>query len=78
LFEIVFIGSIPNVNLGSEIPAAFGAFFPIAGVLFGRMESSQRVMVVISMAAVARIREHNVLVLVIADPVRAAFRLHEV
>ena len=42
------------------------------------MMSAQGVMVMISMTAVARVREHYVLVLVVADPIPAAFGLGQV
>ena len=39
---------------------------------------AQRVMIMISMTAVACVREHYVLVLVVADPIPAAFGLGQV
>jgi hypothetical protein len=47
-------------------------------MFFGTMMSAQRVMVMVPMTAVARVREHNVLVLVVADPIPAAFGLGQV
>ena len=47
-------------------------------MFFGMMMGAQRVMIMVSMTAVARVREHNVLVLVIADPIPAAFGLRQV
>ena len=42
------------------------------------MMGAQGVMIMVSMTAVARVREHNVFVLVIADPIPAAFGLRQV
>ena len=42
------------------------------------MMGAQGVMIMVSMTAVARVREHYVLILVVADPIVAAFRLGQV
>jgi len=47
-------------------------------MFFGMMMGAQRVMIMVPMTAVACVREHNVLVLVIADPIPAAFGLRQV
>ena len=52
--------------------------FPFAVMFFVVMMSAQRVMIMISMTAVACVREHYVLVLVVADPILAAFGLGQV
>jgi hypothetical protein len=47
-------------------------------MFFVVMMGAQRVMIMVPMTAVACVREHNVLVLVIADPIVAAFGLGQV
>ena len=47
-------------------------------MLFVVMMGAQCVMIMVSMTAVACVREHHVLVLVIADPIAAAFGLGQV
>ena len=47
-------------------------------MFFGMMMGAQGVMIMVSMTAVARVREHYVLILVVADPIVVAFRLGQV
>jgi type IV secretory pathway TrbD component len=47
-------------------------------MFFGMMMGAQRVVIMVPMTAVACVREHNVLVLVVADPIPAAFGLRQV
>jgi hypothetical protein len=47
-------------------------------MFFVVMMRAQGVMIMVSMTAVARVREHNVLVLVIADPILTAICLRQV
>ena len=78
LVKIILVGAVPDVIFRHEAVPAFSALLPIAIMFFPVMMRAQRVMIMVSMTAVARVREHNVLVLVIADPILTAICLRQV
>jgi hypothetical protein len=75
LVKIILVGAIPDVIFRHEAAPAFSALLPIAVMFFVVMMGAQRVVVMVSMTAVASVGKHNVLVLVIADPILTAICL---
>ncbi len=74
LFEVVFIRPIIDVHLSLDTFATLLAGFPIPRVFFFVMMTADRVPAVVAMAAISGIREQLVFMLVIANPLPAAFR----
>lgn len=76
-FEVVLVGAVVHVQLGLDVLPAFAAGFPIPLVTLCVVEPAQGVAAVIAMAAILGIGKELVVLLVVADPLPAAFRLHE-
>lgn len=72
LFEVVVVGSVPHVHLRFERGAALFARFPGTRMPFIVVIPTQGKSLMVSAATVPGIREQDVLVLVVADPVLAA------
>ena len=50
----------------------------MTGMAFPKVETAQRVSTVVSAATIVSVREHDIFVLVVADPMIAAFSLDQV
>src|SRR6266542_3151693 len=77
LLEIVLVGTVPYVQLGLETFPTFRTVLPLTLMPFHRMVAAQRISPMVSRTGVPRVREHDVLVLVITDPPTAALRPNE-
>jgi len=77
LFEVILIGTVPNVHFRFDIVMTFGALLPAALVLFGMMGSAKGKAPMVSRTAIPVIAENLVILLVIADPIPAAFSLDQ-
>jgi hypothetical protein len=75
--EIVLVGAVPDVHLGFEGFAAFVAVFPVACMSFTVMGPAEGIAIVVSVATVPRIREWDILVMIVAYPVPAAIGLSD-
>ena len=75
--EIVLVGAVPDVHLGFEGFAAFVAVFPVACMSFIVMGPAEGIAIVVSVAAVPRVRERDILVMIVAYPVPAAIGLSD-
>jgi len=73
--EVVLIGAIPYVHLGLYFILADVAFLPFALMFFSMVKATQGVATMVSMAATLGIREHHVLIFIVANPLIAAFCL---
>ena len=73
LLKIVFVGPIPDVHFGLKRVAAWFTILPVSGMPLVVVGGTERIAAVIPVAAITGVRKHHVLVLVIADPVPAAF-----
>jgi hypothetical protein len=76
-FKIVFVGAVVHVHFGFDLVSALPAILPRTGMTFVEMVTTERVPIVIPGTAVAVVREHHVLVLIVADPLTAALGLDE-
>lgn len=76
-FEVVLVGAVVHVQLGLDVLPAFVARLPMPLVTLRVVEPAQGVPAVVAMAAIPGIGKELVVVLVVADPLPAAFRLHE-
>jgi len=75
--EIVLVGAVPDVHLGFERFTAFFAIFPLACMSLIVMGPAEGIAVVVSVAAVPRVRERDILVMIVAYPVPAAIGLSD-
>jgi hypothetical protein len=75
--EVVIVGGVPNVHLSFEGIEAFLAVFPVAFMPFIVMIPAESIMVMVPVAAVPPIRERDILIMVIAYPIPAAFRFSQ-
>ena len=75
--KIELVGAVPDVHLGFEGFAAFVAVFPVACMSFIVMGPAEGIAIVVSVAAVPRIRERDILVMIVAYPVPAAIGLSD-
>jgi hypothetical protein len=66
---VVLVGAVPDVHLGFEGFAAFVAVFPEACMSFIVMGPAEGIAIVVSAAAVPRIRERDILVMIVAYPI---------
>jgi hypothetical protein len=74
LLKIVFIRTIIHIHLGLvEIVLTDRTVFPAARMIFDIVVATQRITSMISAAAIPSIREQNILILVITDPLITAF-----
>jgi hypothetical protein len=73
LLEVIFVRPVVHVEFGFEFLAAGRASLPGARVLLGMVISAEREAPMVPVTAVPGIREENVLVLVVTDPVATAF-----
>ena len=78
LLPVVLVRAVPRDHFRFGHLPAEGTCLPVALVVIVVMIGAKRVPAVIAMAAIPRIGEHNVLVLVIADPLATASRPHKV
>jgi hypothetical protein len=76
--KIIFIRAVVNINLGFKIITAFFAGFPIPGMSFVEMITAQCVAVMISAATVIGVREQNIFVVVITDPIATTLRFSQI
>lgn len=77
LFEVVVVGAVVDIHLGLDVLSALGAGLPTALVFLRVVESAQGEPAVIAMAAIPGIGKELVAVLVVADPLPAAVRPHQ-
>jgi len=77
LLKVVLVGAVPDVHLGLERVAAFLAVFPVASMSFVVMKPAEGVAIVVPAAAIPRIRERDVLFMVVAYPIPAAIGLSD-
>jgi hypothetical protein len=75
--EVVLVGAVPDVHLGFEGFAAFVAVFPVACMSFIVMGPAEGIAIVVSIAAVPGVRERDILVMIVANPVPAAIGLSD-
>ena len=75
--EVVLVGAVPDVHLGFKGFAAFVAVFPGACMSFIVMGPAEGIAIVVSVAAVPRVRERDILVMIVAYPVPAAIGLSD-
>ena len=72
LLEIVFVGSVPDVHLCIIGVPTFLAVLPGPFMAFIVMNPAKGVAVMVPIAAIPCIRERDILVMVVADPILAA------
>lgn len=77
LLEIELVGAVPYVHFGFEGFAAFVAVFPVTYMSFIIMGPAEGIAIVVSVAAVPRICERDILVMIVAYPVSAAIGLSD-
>jgi len=77
LLEVVVVGAVVDIHLRLDVLSALGAGLPTALVLLRVVESAQGEPAVIAMAAIPGIGKELVAVLVVADPLPAAVRFHQ-
>jgi hypothetical protein len=78
LFEVVFVGAVPDVHLRFECRSAFFARLPLAaGVLLCVMVAAEGISLVVSEATFPREREHDVVRRIVANQVPATRRFCE-
>jgi hypothetical protein len=75
--EIILVGAVPDVHLGFEGFAAFVAVFPEACMSFIVMVPAEGIAIVVSVATVPGVRERDILVMIVANPVPAAISLSD-
>jgi hypothetical protein len=78
LLEVIFVSSKVNVHFCLVVIAAFRAVLPPPLVSFLEMMTAECVAPVVATATVAGIREQDVLIFVVADPLAATFASCEV
>ena len=77
LLKVVFVGAEPHVPLGLKVRPAVRAVLPSSGVAFVMVMGAPGVAPVVAVATVPGIGEEDVFVLVVANPLAAAFRAGE-
>ena len=79
-FEIVFIGAEMDIGFQvvAEIFFALRAGHPVAIVTFLMMETAKSILVMISVTAIAGVREQGILIFIVADPFTATFGACEI
>jgi hypothetical protein len=70
--EVILVSSVPDVHFGLKSFSAFSTLPPIAAVAFHVMVTAEGVAPVVSMATVCRVRENDVLILIVANPLATA------
>jgi hypothetical protein len=75
--EIVLIRPEIHVHLCLEAFPAQRAVFPVPRMIFVVMIAAERIMTVVPVTAVSRIREQDVLILIVTDPVVTTFRFRQ-
>jgi hypothetical protein len=75
--EIVLVGAVPDVHFGFEGFAAFVAVFPVTCMSFIVMGTAEGITIVVSVAAVPRICEQDILVVIVAYPIPTAIGLSD-
>jgi len=78
LLEIVLVSSVPNVHLRLERLATNPTVLPLPRMALHVMKTAESQPPVISRAAIMSIREENVLVLIITDPIATTVGLDEI
>ena len=78
LLEIVLVGSIPDDHLGLELCAAFFAGLPVSFVPLIEVKRAEGVALVVPTTAFGGVRERDVLVQIVTDPIAAAFGLDQI
>lgn len=78
LLEVVLVGSIPDDHLGVELCATFLAGLPVSFVALIEVICAEGVTAVVPATAVGGVREEDVLVLIVTNPVAAAFGLRQI
>lgn len=73
LLEVVLVRAVVDVHLGLDLLAAFGAILPAARMSLVVVETAERVAGMVPRAAVRRVGEHDVVLLVVADRATTAF-----
>lgn len=71
--EVVIIGAIPYVHLSLYLILADVAFLPFALMFFSMVKTTQGEATMVSMATIPGIREHYVLIFIVANPLITAF-----
>lgn len=78
LHKIEFIRRKINVHFRFAVISAFGTFTPVRTfVPFVKMSGAHGITAMISGAAVASVRKHLVIIIIITNPVAAAICLHQ-
>lgn len=78
LGEVVFVGSVVDVDFSFKLTTALRAGLPGAGMAFGMMRAAERESVMVPGATLAGVGEQDVLPFVIANPLAAALGQDEV
>lgn len=76
--EVILVRAIPDIHLRRNGAEALFAILPMTLVAVMPVKRAERVAVVISRATVPRVREQDVFVMVIANPVSATTGLHQI
>jgi hypothetical protein len=76
--EVVLVGAVPDVHLGFKGFAAFVAVFPEACMSFIVMGPAEGIAIVVSVATVPGVRERDIFVMIVANPVPAAIGLSDI
>lgn len=76
--EIEFVGSIIDIHFSFKRLFAFETLLPNAFMFFDIMKAAQGVATMISAATVRVIREWDVFMLIIANPLSATFRSYQI
>jgi hypothetical protein len=77
LLEIVFVRSVPHVHFGLETVAAFRTGLPVPIVFLIVVESTKGEADMVAPATIAGVREHDILVSIITDPLTTTRGLGE-
>lgn len=77
-FEIVFICAVVNIHFWLDVAPALFAVFPMAGMAFSKVGTTERIAPVIARATVARVGKQHVVLFVVADPLTATLGLDEI
>ena len=77
LLEIELVRAVPDVHFGFVGFAAFVAVFPVTYMSFIIMGPAEGIAIVVSVAAVPRICERDILVMIVAYQVPAAIGLSD-
>lgn len=73
LLEVVLVGPVPNDHLGLEIRPAYLAGLPVTLVTLIEVMAAEGISAMVAAATYPGVREGNILMLIVADPVPAAF-----